>query len=297
MGLFNNRELMWFGTQDRMQWIETPDTGADVSSLGFSSETTLQSGGGYSRNSWDSHKNFQFSWGESASPELVSTIQGYRNGSFGRGNILFNDPMQYQTNLLPKRWADPSMAVNFEAEPLARGLYPRATPTGSTPTGLPAQTAVYDIPAGLAPGAGDVMVIPVPPGFTVGFGWMGASTGAVSMITASSGMLSLGTFYPTPLPPSSGTLISDTWVAGANGGFLQIALYNPSASVVTASLAGLTVRMAPPGEILKTDGPWMSGEGHSGCQFVGNPTVVNYNGVDGGQLGLSVLLKETGAWA
>lgn len=44
------------------------------------------------------------------------------------------------------------------------------------------------------------------------------------------------------------------------------------------------------------EGPWYSGEGHSGCRFVGNPTVVNYNGVGGGQIGLSAIFTEVGAW-
>lgn len=303
MSLFNNRDQMWFGTIDpttfarNMRWIPTPNTGADVSSLGFSAESTLLNGGGYARNSWDSHKNYQFSWGESASPELVSVMQAYRNGSYGRTPLYFNDPMQYQTNLLPKRVADPSMAVNYEAEPLIPGVYPRATPTGPTPTGLPSQSAVYDnMPAGIS----SFTMIPVPPGHTVGFGWSGQSVGAsgtYGVIAAPQGIESWTVAeFPQPLPTSSGELISITGVGSPAGGVVIIGLYGaPEMPPVT--IAGMTVRIAPPGEVLNTGGPWYSGEGHSGCQFVGNPTVVNYNGVDGGQLGLSVNLKETGAWA
>lgn len=303
MSLFNNRDQMWFGTIDpttfarNMRWIPTPNTGADVSSLGFSAESTLLNGGGYARNSWDSHKNYQFSWGESASPELVSVMQAYRNGSYGRAPLYFNDPMQYQTNLLPKRVADPSMAVNYEAEPLVPGLYPRAVSTGATPTGLPAQSAVYDaFPIGQIVFA----VIPVPPGHTVGFGWSGQSTETFGTYGISSVPMGItgwtGGNFPAPLPASSDTLISSTGVASSGGGALVLATsYAEGQSPITIS--GMTVRIAPPGEVLNTGGPWYSGEGHSGCQFVGNPTVVNYNGVDGGQLGLSVNLKETGAWA
>ena len=38
---------MWFGTEDKMQWIDCPLQGADVSPLGWSAEGTLLNGGGY----------------------------------------------------------------------------------------------------------------------------------------------------------------------------------------------------------------------------------------------------------
>ena len=43
-------------------------------------------------------------------------------------------------------------------------------------------------------------------------------------------------------------------------------------------------------------GDWYTGEGHSGCSFVGSPIVYNNTGVGGGQVSLSCELRETGAW-
>lgn len=306
MSTFYNRDKMWFGTisptfSTNMRWIDTPNTGADVSSLGASAEETLVNGGGYARNSWDSHKTYQFSWGESTSPQLVSTIQGYRNGSFGRDLLYFIDPMTYGTNVLPKRWADPSMANNYEAESLWFGQSPRLTPTGSNSLGLPSQMATYDLevnPSGAD--LGSALTVPVPPNFTAGVGWVGTTTtpGGAGVYVAASGASSTP-FSPltTPLARSGSSLMNNVVTFGPNGGLLIFALYNITASPQTISIAGITVRMAPPGETLNTSGPWMSGEGHSGCRFVGTPTVVNYNGIGGGQMGLSCVLKETGAWA
>lgn len=57
-----------------------------------------------------------------------------------------------------------------------------------------------------------------------------------------------------------------------------------------------TISSYTPITVSEALGPWMSGEGHSGCRFQGNPTIVNYNGVGGGQLGLSAIFEEVGAW-
>ena len=311
MSTFFNRDSMWFGTidsgtgQSNMRWIETPQTGADVSSTGMTAEAGLMNGGAYVRNSWDSHKTYQFSWGESASPQLASALQGYRNGSFGRGLIQFLDPMNYGTNLLPKRWADPSMAANYEAESLWFGQSPRTSPTGASPLDLPATSAIYDLEALGSPenpdgvDIGAALALPVPPGFSVGFGWVGESTSSsAGIIVGATGLtLSSGAGVAPPIDESSRQVINMTGVAGSRGGIITMALANLSDAVESVRLEAMTLRVAPPGEVLDTSGPWMSGQGHSGCRFVGNPTIVNYNGVGGGQRGVSCILREVGAWA
>ncbi|AXC37911.1 hypothetical protein SEA_JACKO_53 [Microbacterium phage Jacko] len=57
-----------------------------------------------------------------------------------------------------------------------------------------------------------------------------------------------------------------------------------------------TITSYTPITVPEAAGPWKSGEGHGGCRFVGNPTVINYNGVGGGQIGLSAVFQEVGAW-
>lgn len=53
--------------------------------------------------------------------------------------------------------------------------------------------------------------------------------------------------------------------------------------------------MTPAFDRLK-QGPWMGGQGHSGCRFVGKPTYINNTGVDGGQVGFAATFKEVGSW-
>lgn len=289
MGDFFNREKMWFGTERKMGWIETPMTGADVSPIGFGTSTTGLNGFGYVRNSWDSHKNYQFGWGESADLGLASKIHAYRNGTYGRGLIYFHDPMYYGTNILPRRLADPSMAINHEAEPLIQGLWPRSTPTPNNTNDLPVETAIYDVPAGYdSEASGGELFVPIPPGFTLYVGSVYSSSGSASL------------YFRTPSGRTNFTQSSRNTLnlhpQNVSGEWARIGIQNPGGVKSAISLSAVSARLVPPGESANVSGPWMSGEGNSGCQFVGSPTLINYNGVNGGQVGIACTLAETGAW-
>lgn len=43
-------------------------------------------------------------------------------------------------------------------------------------------------------------------------------------------------------------------------------------------------------------GPWVGGQGHSGCRFDGEPTYIEYTGVNGGQVGYAATFREVGSW-
>lgn len=293
MGDFYNRDKMWFGTENYQTWIETPQSGADVSPTGHGTSGTNLQGGGFVRNSWDSHKTFQFSWGDSADLALASLIHSFRNGTYGRGLLYFHDPMYYGQNILPARWADPSMAVNYEAQPLIRGVWPRATFTGANPHRLPVQTAVYDVPAGYtSEAADDELYIPIPPGFGL---WVGAvhtssSPSAGIYLRMLSGVSAL------PTTATSAPQLLPFYVPPGTAPWARLGLRNSGVSTHTLSIAGMIARLVPPGEIVDQGGPWVAGQGHSGCEFRGSPTLINYNGVNGGQVGLACTLEETGAW-
>ena len=48
MGVHNPR-LMWFGTLDRMGWIKTPRTGADMTPESWGASGAYLNGGGWGR--------------------------------------------------------------------------------------------------------------------------------------------------------------------------------------------------------------------------------------------------------
>lgn len=287
MDLFDNIEKMWFGTERKMVWIDTPNKGASAGSLGAYVESNLLSGGGSSRQSWDSHKNYQFAWGETASQELVSLLEGYRNGSYGRGLIHFSDPMYYRTNVLPKRVADPAMAVNYEAAPLIRNATPTATPQVATSNNYPMDAATYAIPAGFSSQTDqNETFIAIPPGFTLAVGAVFSGAGAVYVRTPA-GITNL-----TPMALNS-TDVANRLITGQP--WARIGIRNTGAAGYI-TIGGMTARL---GATVTSDllaGPWYSGEGHSGCRFNGDPTVTNNTGISGGQIGLAINLKEVGAW-
>lgn len=43
-------------------------------------------------------------------------------------------------------------------------------------------------------------------------------------------------------------------------------------------------------------GPWIGGQGHSGCRFVGTPSYINNGPVDGGRVGYAATFAEVGSW-
>lgn len=283
MSVFENPGRMWFGTERRMQWIEIPQTGADVSTVGSSANEVLINGGGWARNSWASHKRYEFSWGNSVSREVANAIQGYSSGTFGRGLIYFIDPMWADKNILPRYWADPSMAINYEGPSLVAGVQPSPTPTSAGVNNLPVDAAVYSVPAAYDPQtAGTELTIPIPPGSTLTLGFLGSSTGASVRVRHGATVANL-----TPLATNSAN-VTNYSITGTEWAYIGIA--NPGAAS-TITLAGLVARIDGPAE-----GPWVPGEGHSGCKFDGKPTLVNYGGMFGGQVGVAATLIETGAW-
>jgi len=43
-------------------------------------------------------------------------------------------------------------------------------------------------------------------------------------------------------------------------------------------------------------GPWIGGQGHSGCRFIGTPSYVNNGPVEGGRVGFAATFEEVGSW-
>lgn len=290
MAVFENPSTMWFGTERKMQWIEMPQTGADASPLGASATSTLINGGGWTRNSWASHKQYEFSWGDSATRELANTIHAYANGTYGRGLIYFIDPMFAEINILPKWWADPSMALNYEAPSLVRGVQPTSIATDANTNDYPVDTVSYAVPANYDPQAERTEIaIPIPPGYSLLIGAAYSATGGAG-IRVRDGVSS------TLLPELSVTdnPIVTTPIAGEKIIYLGVVGDTTEQDV---EISGIVARVVPTADTgLHGGGGWVSGEGHAGCRFDGKPTLISYTGLGGGQVGVAATLIEVGGW-
>lgn len=302
----NDVQGLWFGTEELMQWLPAPLSGAETSPTGWAAEGVLLNGGGFAANSFGSHKRYQYAWSDASARQTAQTMKSYADGTYGRGLIYFQDPLTFDTNVLPAMWADPSMGIGMEGASLVYGVQATsvATPNRAL-NNLPVNSAVYNldsIATGFR-GKTQAVFIPVPQGYDLYLGafYSATGTGGVYYCTQSTaGVISA----PTQLTALSGTFtpILNRLVSGSStlaGVWLYVGKSSAVASTVTLSaMAGRLIKTsasAPDRTTLQT-GPWIGGQGHSGTRFAGKPTYVEYNGVGGGQVGFAASFIEMGSW-
>lgn len=126
---YQTRNNFWFGTERRSEWFRSPLRNYEASPETYSEGGTLINGGGYQFDAWGSHKMYQFEWGSATPVEWAQKLKCYADGTNGRGLIYFHEPVAYTRNVLPARWADPSMALNYEGSGLVYNLDPTAEET------------------------------------------------------------------------------------------------------------------------------------------------------------------------
>lgn len=293
-----------------MQYVPTPNRGADVSSQGWEAGGGLLSGGGYQLNSYDSAKNFIFEWPSSSSPEAAQRMKSYSDGTYGRGLIYFVDPLTWRTNVLPPRWADPSMAIGDESATLIPGVVPVSTPTtGGEAMDLPVRSAVYDL-SQTGPTDRDRLddsnsvFIPMPEGTKLLLGAVYdvvGSGGVYCTRVTTGGALGLTSLIDPAPPegdPATGLLTRVMEPApGRIGVRVWVGRSGSTAGVLT--LSALVARIVSVDEAdfpRYVTGPWVGGQGHSGCRFIGKPTYTNETGVNGGQVSYAASFREVGSW-
>lgn len=294
------RKQMWFGTLDRMRWIDAPLRGADMSPEGWGAGSTLLSGGAAARMSWGTHKKYVFEWPDSTDRRMAQLLKSYRDGTFGRGLLYFVDPLTYDQNILPARWANPSMSLGEEGPGLVQGIYPsEVTTVGGETLDLPVVSAFYNLSA-VTPGyRGDseTLFLPIPPGYTLHLGAIYSYTGNARLfVTPVNSDGSLGTAVAlTALSTSATNIVPQTFTGGKG---VRLWLGTTASGASTATLTALTARLSPSGTV-NTGGPWIGGMGHSGCAFDPSiaPTWIANTGLNGGQIGCAATFIEVGDWA
>lgn len=299
---------MWFGTIERAQWIPVPQSGAESSPESWRSSGTLLSGGGFGRHSRGNHKTFRYSWSNASSREAAQRLKDYRDGVFGDGLLYWHSPLNYTTNVLPARWGSPGITLD-KGDPGLNHSATRHRVTLPNPgkNRLPVVAAEYRFDGKTVgyrePGS---LFIPIPEGYTLRLGWFGSKTGNTGVFF--SRVTTLGntsnTFTPVDRVESNDQNIVPTIIPGAGPGVrLWIGTTGGAGSLV---LHGMVGRLFPSERPVATSsradmyqelqGPWIGGQGHSGCIFDSDPTYVEYTGVNGGQVGYAADFREVGAW-
>lgn len=297
----SRRNNLWFGTEERMAFFPTPNRGANTGASGWESGGSTINGGGYQLNSFGSARNYLFEWPSSSTRQVAQIMKSYADGSYGRGLIYFLDPLTYTTNVFPAMWADPSMGVGIEGASLVYGLDPIGVPTSNAAVNdLPRTSAYFDLGSVTVNWRGkeEAVFIPIPAGHTLHLGSIHAQTGSGRVFyrtqSVSGGLGSITEL--SPLLPDSTTLVNATETSANLGVWVWVGRNANSAGSVT--LTAMTARItedARPNPFIG-EGPWIGGQGHSGCRFIGKPTEVKNTGVGGGQVGFAASFREVGSW-
>lgn len=304
-----NRCGLWFGTEKYMQWIETPQSGAESTPEAWRSSGTFLNGGGYSFHSWGSHKVYDYAWRNSSAREAADLMQAYRSGTYGKGLIYFVDPLTYDTNVLPARWADPSIVLRDEGKSHIYGKQPRPfNNAGFRTNRLPVESTSYTFstadPFGV--NVADSVFVPIPEGYVLRLGAFYSATGSAGVFATEVNLAGVNgaTTQLTQVSSDAKLIAPDSFSGNISGVRLWFGrLGSAPASLTVSALVGRLVA-AERNDVTWTDanapeivrGPWSAGQGHSGCRFDSEPTYIEYNGMNGGQIGYAATFREVGDW-
>ncbi len=197
--------------------------------------------------------------------------------------IYFIDPVAADRNLLPQMWATPHLGSE-DALPLLRGNRPTSVRQPPSAFRHPARAAVFD-----AGGKTRRVYVPIPPGFTAHFGWVGTGSGQVQLFPATA----IGR-YPALTPDAldgSGVDTNATIGRGSDVIGVEVGLAGTGPVTVRA----MTLRLLRNGQVDFANRPWAAGAGHSGCQFTEKAGLTPLS-VPLDKIAASATLEETGAW-
>lgn len=315
---------MWFGTDKRSIWLPGPQSGASVSPEGAFNSGVLSDGGGFVNTRFGNHKMYQFTWHGATDLPIAQYLRAYSSGLYGRGLLYPIDPLTYHTNILPIQWSAPGLTARGGGDypPLLRGYGVSSTafqePSGVNFHGLPdvsADIKVKKIATAPAAFPNDSLFINVPEGMrlriaawyynepNLGVYW-GYDNGAggvteANKITASA---SGSPVINWAIPSTAGKPVR-IWIGSPTGPFYPNGLPDGSPEDGALRVRAMMARLEPAdGQAWRVpqppsaSGPWVPGEGNSGCRLDVAPTITYTSAVGVGQAGVSITLRETGSW-
>lgn len=105
---------MWFGNENRFQWVPVPSTGMQVSNVGYHDSLGYQSGRKGIVRSMQTHKEYEvdFPVQEASGLTGLDVFNRYASGYYGDCDsypIFFADPFAYDQNLFPMGWSAPGL--------------------------------------------------------------------------------------------------------------------------------------------------------------------------------------------
>lgn len=285
----------WFGTRGHETWIPTPAINPDYSRSGHASRADYLNGGAGVRESKNAHNIYVLSWQPTKSRDAIRVITDFADGVFdsvdGINLINWIDPMAKDKNVLAQAIATPSLQCE-DAPPIITDVNgygtPKAVPTPANTWRYPPRGAQFTqrINSTLYE-----QYLPIPPGYSAWVGVHGDTSNRI-IVQRVNGYTDVGaTVAPTLLGVTS-TLVNTEFSSVDSSGI--VIKVNPVVTKTIWSLYALIVQILPIGQV-PVAGEWISGQGHSGCQFVGKPSKTPYSAkLD--RVGATARLEETGLY-
>jgi hypothetical protein len=277
---------MFMGTKDIMLEVPCPNVSMPSSKVGWSTELAYLNGGASVRRSTAASKRYEMTW-NSVTRDEARTVLDLADRLYGPGDIYWLDPFVADKNMLPQHWASPMQGL-YDGLPLIGDNRPVPT-LGLTNNGFPINGVTYDI------AEGDVsrkVWVPIPAGYSAHVGVYGENgSGGKIFATPTYNSNSSDTPQELTLMEANNTARANLVISAEDGyNGVELSLGGEG----TISLLGMMVQVLKDGKT-PTPGGFISGQGHSGCQFVAQPEYTPYSAAFD-TVGMVASLVETGAW-
>lgn len=319
---------MWFGNENYMTWMPAFAPGSGVALTSFTDSMQFQNGGGDRRRSVAGQVVYSMDFpardatGYNAFGYSTDGLDGYQkfsSGYYGRKLVHIADPMNFDTNMMPRAWATPGLIE--EGWPNITNVKPTFTSTGVTNFRMPLRQASWYLTTSTRPTRESrYALIPIPPTCYLAFGASGSAVAnAAVRIDAFDRYGKFVSSVDATLLSTAQTTRTNTFVDGATAAYVKIYLTQKAASATPAliTINSMMAQIRPghgeyvypsdglyPGSALYpvqqglygTVGPHIPGFGHTGLEFADDAIVEEYELLDNHVKGLSFTLEEVGAW-
>lgn len=280
--------VVYFGTKDKQSWIKSPSSGMRANSIGWAAKTQLLNGRASVRRSKASHREFNAEWFGELNSGLDSSLQeikNYANGLYGSGPYYFLDPYAASQNVLPPHWAAP-MLTESDWPSLATGITPTFV-KDATDNAYPFKYANYTLADAYE--STNKLVLIVPAGYELNFGWHGPSTAALTgmRIVPYDRLTGVADVAIDPdRIDAGGTERTNTVISGDDYSYVEVFLAADAAQDI--KITAMIAQILPSGSTVPTGG-FIAGKGTTQLEFENSPEIEYYSAaIGGGQVGMSV---------
>jgi len=283
---------------------------------GYAETLRLQSGGAVAIRSAQYSKSYSMEMvgrtGEMDGVDFYSELaRGKWDGAKGtEGDLIrFNNPYDFQRNILPPVWATPGL--------MERGWYDIMDPDNGDITfssfmnepdynqmNMLASFSMSGPIFGVAPMGKSLLTVVIPPNKTLHIGFTGQAIGSGVVIAqpilaednVNFGPRSTMTLLPITAGSGWGPVRMNTAFDGSQYKAVQFWIDRSSSTIGTVSLLSAMAQLWPTGTTPPLSGDHVDGNGHTGCLITNDAIVEDYIYMHPPRKGISLELTEIGAW-